>query len=153
MKHLLHFVKLGLDGDLAIRLPEMSREVILMVMLRAIKLGEGNDFRHDGGGENTGRIELLLVVLRQTLLLVGVKENHRTILRPHVIALAIQRCRVMRLPNDLEQFFERDRGRVIRDLSRLGVSGRAGANLLAHGILHRAAAKMAPTVDSRLGLC
>src|SRR5207302_7698811 len=117
LKHLLHFLKLGPDDDLTIRLPRVVREVILMVSFCAIKLGEGSNFRDDGAGKNSGRLELLLVVLRNTPLLVGVKENHRAVLWPRVVSLAIPRCRVMRLPKDFQQLLVGDHGWVKSDLS------------------------------------
>src|SRR5271156_5497134 len=111
-----------------------------MIGFRAIELREGNDLRDNWPWERAGRVELLLVVFGQLALRFGVVEDHRTILRTRVVALAVVRGRVVRLPEYLQQFLIGDHRRVVGDLDRLGVSSRAGANLAVCGVLYRATA-------------
>src|SRR5262245_29544283 len=78
---LLHLFHLGPYDDLAVRLSRVVLKVVLVVPFRAIKLGEGDDLRDDRPGEGASFVQLLFVVLGQPLLLVGVVEDHRTVLR------------------------------------------------------------------------
>src|SRR5690606_15176246 len=84
-------------------------------------------------------VELLFIVLCKLPLLVVVIEDHRPVLRAHVIALAVERRRVMGVPEYLEQFIVSDHGRIVGDLNNFRVACRAGAYLLIGRVFYRTA--------------
>ena len=86
----------------------------------SVTIGEGNDLE-----ESSCR----LYCFGDVALLVVVVEDGRAVLRADVVALAVERRGVVRLPEDAEQVFERDFGRVVRDLHDLGVAGGSRADL------------------------
>jgi hypothetical protein len=61
-------------------------------------------------------------------------EDHRPVLGPDVVALAIESGGVMDLEKDLQQLLERDNVRIEFQLDDLGVACLAAANLLVAGI-------------------
>src|SRR3972149_7387788 len=63
-------------------------------------------------------------------------ENHGSILRPDVVALAVERRRVVNGEEDLQEFLERDDVRVERDLEALRMVRGARADLLIRRVFH-----------------
>src|SRR3989304_10576018 len=63
-------------------------------------------------------------------------ENHGSILRPDVVALAVERRRVVNGEEDLQEFPERDDVRIERDLEALRMVRGARADLLIRRVLH-----------------
>src|SRR3981189_831038 len=61
-------------------------------------------------------------------------EDCRAVLRPYIIALAIERGRVVDHEEHLEDFLERHLLRVEGELDHLGVAGLARADLLVAGV-------------------
>src|SRR4051812_31317461 len=117
LKFLVKFLDLRPDYKLTVLLPRIQIEVVLVVLLRRIELFERRDFGHDRRRKGFRRIQLLLVLLRDSALLIVVIKNRRPILRAAVVALAIERRRIMRLPKDFQKIFERNNGGIIRHLN------------------------------------
>ena len=63
-------------------------------------------------------------------------EDGRTVLRPDVAALAIERGRIVQCEEHTQQVAIRELVRVERHLHDLGVAGRAGAYRLVAGVGH-----------------
>src|SRR6266540_7099664 len=76
----------------------------------------------------------LLRFLGGGLLRLAVVENHGTIWRARIRALAVERRGVVRLPERLKELLVRDLFRVERNLRHLGVAACAGADLFVSGI-------------------
>jgi hypothetical protein len=118
----------------------MIHVVILMILFRRVEGRERYDRRDDRHPECARSLKLPLGKLGRLPLLWGVVENDRTVLRSDVGALAVRCGRVVRVPEDVQQFRVGDHGRVESDLDDLGVPGCAGADPLVSGILNGAAA-------------
>src|ERR1700683_1652778 len=67
------------------------------------------------------------------------EKNSRTILRAYVRPLAVQRRRIVALPEDGEKFEVGHSARIKFHLDSFGVPGASAANILVSRILHRAA--------------
>src|ERR1700689_1477703 len=67
------------------------------------------------------------------------KENSRTILRAYVWSLAVQRRRIVALPEDGEKLEVGNSARIKFHLDSFGLPGASAANILISRILHRAA--------------
>src|SRR3989304_8735808 len=63
-------------------------------------------------------------------------ENHGSILRPDVVALAVERRRVVNGEEDLQDVLEREDVRVERDLEALRMVRGARADLLIRRVFH-----------------
>ena len=73
-------------------------------------------------------------------LLVVVVEDGGAVLRADVVALPVERRRVVGLPEDFQQVVECDFVGVVGDLDDLGVAGAAGADLFVGRVVDVAAA-------------
>src|ERR671933_1717533 len=79
----------GRDHNLAIWLPLVALEVLLMVVLGTIEDVERHHFRHDGRIPKVCRVQLLDHRFGDALLFGGVVEDRRAVLRPNVRALPV----------------------------------------------------------------
>jgi len=75
---------------------------------------------------------------RRLLFVIGVK-NRRSVLRADVVALAVERGRIMQLEKQVEQFLERHFGRIVIDAHGFGVAGASGFHVLIGRIVELAA--------------
>src|ERR1700676_5326574 len=128
LQEMLELADLRPDHDRAISLVWVLREVILVIVLGRPKLRQRHDLRRD-------RVAARLLGVGQRLfgrtLLGGIgKEDYRAVLASHVVSLPANLCRIMNLPEVLEDPVERDNGRVEVHLHDLGVPCLLGANLL-----------------------
>ena len=106
-KDLAKLFDLRPDHELAVALVSVLVEVILVVVLGLVENRERNDLGNDRAAKSPRGIELFFVALCQTLLFVAVIKNRRTILRPDVVPLAIERRRVVRFPENFKKLRER----------------------------------------------
>src|SRR5262249_10917834 len=83
-------------------------------------------------------LETLLRRGRRRLLLRGVIEDHRAILRADVGPLPIRRGRIMAVPENVEQLLVGNTSRVVLDLDDLRVSGAITAHVAISRILQPA---------------
>ena len=90
--------------------------------------------------------------LRRLPLLIGVGEDRRSVLRPDVPALPVQRGRVVDVPEVRQKLLVGYDGRVERHFDRLGVAGGAGADLLIGRMLSRPAGVARHGIDHALDL-
>ncbi len=68
----------------------MQRQVVLMVRLGGVEMGERHDLGDDRAGEYVGFVQLVDIGERNLLLRVVGIEDHRPVLRSHVGSLAVQ---------------------------------------------------------------
>ena len=104
-----------------------------MVALGLVEFRQRGNLRHDGRTELS--LRGLLGLLGGDTLSVAVIENHRAILRAGVSPLPVERGRIMRRPEDIQQTLERELLRVELDLRHLRVAGGAGANVFVGRVL------------------
>src|SRR6266849_415543 len=132
----------GFSGDPAAH--EVARvvalvllEVALVVFLRAPEPGRG----HDLGDDRLLEVALRLLLRPEGLLLLlgVVREDDRAVLVREVGALAVQRRRVVHVPERVQQLRVRDLRRVVSDLDGLGVAGPSRADLLVGHVVDVAA--------------
>src|SRR5882672_9647270 len=126
-ERLAELLDLRRDHEHAVTLRRVVPEVLLVIVLRAVVHRRRQHLRHD-----------LVVVVRRDLrhrlagnllLLRRVGEDHRSILRAHVIALAIELGRVVHHEKNFEDLPIRDAGRIELDAHYFGVTGVAVAYL------------------------
>ena len=134
------FFDLGTDEPSTITLIRIVLKIILVIVFRRVEVRELRDFSNDRRTERARLVELFLVILGGLPLLVVVIEHGRAILRAGVVALAVERCRVVRFEMDFEQLGERDLRRVVSDLNHFRVAGVFVADLLVRRILDMPAA-------------
>ncbi len=101
-----------------------------MIVLGAMERLEGHHLRDQRSTQTPDAFSAAIFSSATSLLLRRVIKDHRAILRAGVGALAIERCRIVNVEEDIEQFAEREDGGIEDDLHYLGVSGGAGADLL-----------------------
>ena len=111
-----------------------------MIFFRRIEFFKRSDFSDDRRTECARFGQLLFVVLGLLTLLVVVKEDRRPVLRADVVALPVERRRVVRLPECCQQIGKRNDGRIVGDLHHFGVAGQTSANLIVRRIGDIAAA-------------
>ena len=127
LPELLH---LGLDHRPAVTLTGIVEEVVLMVVLSRVVVRNRADFGDNRFGPNLLLIERLLEVLGALPLLIAVIKYRRPVLRALIRPLAVQRSRVMRHPEDLEQFIVADDLRIENDLYHLRMASEPTAYFL-----------------------
>ena len=103
LQQLLHF---GVDDKHAIGRGTIAVVIVFMVAFGGIEVGKGRNF-----GDNRFLVEArflrcLLRSLRDPFLLFVMLEDGRTVLRSNVIPLLIERCRVVQMPEYVEQGIE-----------------------------------------------
>mmetsp|Transcript_9931 Transcript_9931/g.24843 ORF Transcript_9931/g.24843 Transcript_9931/m.24843 type:complete len:300 (+) Transcript_9931:184-1083(+) len=118
--------------------PPTTRQVLLVVGLRCVVLGQGDDLGHDGRRHLA--LARGLALLRRRLLLLAVRVDARPVLRALVRALPVERGGVVLLPKHVQQLLVRDRAVVVRHLHHLAVPRLAAAHLLVRGLLSVAVA-------------
>src|SRR6185369_1993659 len=120
----------------------MQGRVILVISLGWIEGRQRRHLRDDPARENMRRFQLRDVALGHLFLAVVGEENGGPVLRARVRPLAIELRRIVRHREvDLQQLAVRDLLRIVSDLHRFGMAGRARAHgfvigrfLLAAGI-------------------
>ena len=110
-------------------------QVLLVVILGLVEAAGGRDLGDDRAAEAAFVLQRLLRCLGGGLLLRRLEEDRAAVLLADVGALAIQRRRVVVLPEDGEQRVVADDGRVVLDLDDFGVAGVPIADVLVGGIL------------------
>src|SRR5205814_1703226 len=100
-------------SDVELVLQRVLLVVVLVVFLRRVELGGGLDRRDDRLPEGLLLLPFGLGSLREPLLLVGVVEDRRPVLRPAVAELAIGDRRVVVQPEGLKQLLVAHLGRVV----------------------------------------
>src|SRR5689334_10642887 len=118
------------DHDLAVRLIRVPRVVRLVILLSRIEDRKGNELSDDWIVPRLVLLELGDRVLGRLLLLRRVIQNHRSILRSDVVALSIERGRIVDREEDTQKIAERNNRRIERHLHDLGVASRAAAHFL-----------------------
>src|SRR5258706_4016774 len=91
-----------------------------MIILRRIKSPRLRDFRDYGPGKFLSRLGFGL--FRGLALRLGVVKNRRSILRPAIRALAVQRGRIMRLPENRQDLLQARLLRVGHYPRKLGLA-------------------------------
>src|SRR5262245_37002877 len=112
-------------------------QIALVVFFRTVESGGRSNFGDDRPGE--AALLLGLGGLRSGLLLGGMEEHGRTVLRAYVRTLAIQRGRVVILPKHIEQLAVGYARGIKFDLDHFGVTGSIGADVAIGGVRKRAA--------------
>jgi hypothetical protein len=138
---LLQLVQLGGDDHLAVGRARMVVKILLVIILRLVKFCERHDLSDD---------QVLEVLLRfglgflghQLLHFVAIKDDG-AIGRAHVRALAVQRGRVVCLPENVQELCIGNLRRIEFNLRHFGMAGGFGANLFVGGIGRAAAGKTA----------
>ena len=80
-----------------------------MIFFRSIKCRRRLDLRHDRSRETAALVQIRLGLFRRRLLLRRVIKNHGPILVADIRTLAIQSCRIVIRPKDIEQFVRNSR--------------------------------------------
>lgn len=125
---------LGCDDELAVALVRVAREVFLVIVLSRVERVNGRNFGHNRVIPELGSGDVGDFVLGDSFLLRRVIEDGRAVLCAHVIALAIERRRVMDGEEHVEQIGKAHDLWIERDLDDLRVAGRAIADGLVSGI-------------------
>src|SRR5205809_5317514 len=129
----MQLVELRRYHELAVGLVRIIGVIFLVVLFRLVELGQRLQRSHDRFAEGLGSIELFNKTFRLPLLFVVGIENSGAILRADVIALAIERRRIMGREENGEQVLEGDLARIEFDLDDFRMSGEAAADLLVGG--------------------
>jgi hypothetical protein len=79
-------------------------EVMLMILFSAPERWSGFDVRHNWAIEPAALLQFFFRSVGGGLLLRGMIKNYRSILRPNIRALPVQRSRVMVRPENIQQF-------------------------------------------------
>jgi hypothetical protein len=106
-----------------------------MLRLGFPELARGRDLGHDLARPETGRLDVCNRVLCDPLLFVAHIEDRRAIARAQIIALAVERGRIVDLEEELQHGPEAGLGGIEGDLDRFGMTFMIAVG----GILHRAA--------------
>src|SRR5438552_16251834 len=110
-----------------------------MIVFRLVERRRRSDLGHDRARKLSARRQLRLRLLGDSLLLVAVIENRRTVLGADVRALTVQRRRIVILPEDVEQLLVRHLRRIVDELNHFGVSRASAAHILIGRVLERPA--------------
>ncbi|CAD9218111.1 hypothetical protein BCEN4_1190029 [Burkholderia cenocepacia] len=124
------FRELRPDHDRAIALPRVSRVIVLMIVLgRPVIAVERHDLRDDRLAEHLFALELGNHVERRVALRIRMREHDRPVLRADVVALPVQRGRIVRREEDLEDLAIADARRIERHVDDFRVAGVAFADV------------------------
>src|SRR6266487_5602347 len=104
-------------------------EVLLVIILCLPELRGRRDLGDDLPRVFARPLKLLLRSSRGGLFVRVAKEDHRSILRANVGTLAIERGRIVNLPEHIEQLIIRHLRRVVGHFNALSVSGSARADI------------------------
>src|SRR5207245_4975266 len=122
--------------------PRNSLQIILMIVLGRPELGRRDDLRHDRFLPL--RLPLRFGALGGLPLLLIVVEDRRTVLRSAVVSLLIQRRRIVKPKEVIEDLIVADLRRIEFDLQRFGMAGASGLHVFvsrlrqcAAGVAHR----------------
>jgi hypothetical protein len=121
---------LGRDDDRAVRLAGISREVLLVVSLRLVERCDVRDLGDDRIFPEFRRRELRAHRLGNPALLGRLGEDHGTVLRADVVALAILRRRIVNREKHIEEVAVRQDGGVEGHAHDLGVSRSPAADVV-----------------------
>ncbi len=125
-KMLFKFVQLGRNNQLTIGLVGIVVVVVFVVILGREKGLKRHDLRHDRRIENFLFFQIAFGRFGNFLLFGVVVKNNRTVLRAHIVALAIELCGIMNLPENVQDLFVRDDVRIKLHLHDFGVTGCTG---------------------------
>src|SRR5580704_15445324 len=106
-----------------------------MILLGGPEFDGRDDLGDDG--PRKARLGSIARGLGFGLLLGGMIEDRGTVLRTDVRALAIERGRVVIVPEDLKQVVVADDGGIEGDFEALGVSGAPRAHVFVRGLRER----------------
>src|SRR5690348_2188981 len=113
----------------------ISVEIILVLRLGLPEVACGRHFGRRGTRPKSGRIDVCEGVAGDALLLRARVEDRRTIAQPPIVALAVQRRRIVDLEEELQQVAIADDGGVVDDFDRFGM----GAVISVRRVRHVAA--------------
>ena len=119
-------------------------QIILMLGFGFPERTRRRDFRYDFARPNFGRIDVGNRIFSYAMLLIGGVVDRRAIAGSAVVALAIQRRRIVYLKKELQQLPVAHSARVEHDLDSLGM----GSVVTICGIRHVAAAVSYPRRDN-----
>jgi len=122
--------------ELAVGLPAVVGEVLLVVLLRRVECAEGGHLGDDRTRPDPFGVQLGDQVAGDLLLLRRVVEDHRAVLRPHVVALAIQGGRIVNAEEHLQNLAVADLARVEAHLHHFGMASPPAADLLVGRVGH-----------------
>lgn len=134
------FRELRPDHDRAVALPRIARVIVLMIVLgRPVIAVERHDLRDDRLAEHLLALELADHVERGIALRIRMREHDRPVLRADVVALPVQRGRIVRREEDLEDLAIADARRIERHVDDFRVARVAFADVAIAGIARMAA--------------
>jgi len=107
-----------------------------VIVFSFVEGSRGNNLRDDRLSICSRLSALLLRALSRGLLFGVVIENRGTILRSRVGPLPVQLRGIVVLPEDIQQLFIGNLGRIIVDLDRFGMPGAIRTNIFVRRILH-----------------
>jgi hypothetical protein len=110
-----------------------------MIILGYIKLIERAYFGNDGFIKCLAFVQLFFVMFRFLFLLGVMVKDHAAVLRSNIVALPVECCRVMALPECLKQFIKSYFCRVVYYLNNLRMTCSTFANLFIGGFFNMAA--------------
>src|SRR5215469_4884354 len=90
LEHLLEFLHLWADDEVAIGLRTMFVVIILVVVFGGIEFAGLCDLRHDRRGIGAFLVELCLIVFRLLPLFFVMVEDRAAVLGADIVALAVQ---------------------------------------------------------------
>src|SRR5690606_21265638 len=99
----------------------VALQIILVLRLRLPEVTGRGDLGRDPAGPDAGRLDIGDGIARDALLLWRGVEDAGTIARAAVVALAVQRRRIMDLEEELQQPAIAELCRIEDDLDRLGM--------------------------------
>src|SRR5207253_1254504 len=111
-------------------------QILLVIILSLIESRSGNNLRDDRLPICSRLSALFLRTLSRGLLFGVMIENRGTILRSRVGPLPVQLRGIVVLPENVQQLFIRNLGRIIVDLDRFGMPGAIRTNIFVRRILH-----------------
>src|SRR5688572_17865785 len=118
----------------------MLAQVVLVVILGTVPGGCGLDTRGDWPLPTPRRADTRDDAFRDGPLLFGLREDRRAVLRPRIVALAVERRGIVQAEEPaLEQLLEAEHRRVEGHADRLGVAGFAVVRVVVGRVLEPAA--------------
>src|ERR1700730_14925826 len=101
LEYFFKLFQLGPDNKIAIGLISIVVKIILMIIFSWIKIFQWGNFSDDRIIKCLLIVKFLFVVRGNFLLFFIVIKDNRPVLSAHIISLAIEGCRIVRLPEDL----------------------------------------------------
>lgn len=133
---LLKLFYLGRHYKLAVRLAAVVGKIFLMIIFSDKKFSRRFQRRNNGIRPVLRRIQFIDHFFGFAILLFRRIENHRPVLRSHVIALAIERGRIMDREKNVQNFTVAYPAGIKGDTDNFNVPGIAVAHLAIGGIIN-----------------